>query len=729
VTDLFDLLRLDDLGRRRLSPYTVKTIHAFGLNALRRASESSADGGGARLIHKTEICDLIGAHLEAVSSDAAFKPERDDVCAGLAPKEAIEMLYNVRAERLKQLMDVDDDSLGAVSKEVLRRVRDDMLPSERSGGQRLVDFDEIIRELADSAQPIINTHDLLVVDEAQDLNRCQMQIVTNCINAGNRNILILGDDSQGIFHFSGAVHNTMKTIIQACETGGVRTSRHALFQNHRSTNQIVRASELLLPPSDCASRAGVRGNGDGPDVEACIAPTPEVEARRIAARAVDLVCKGMCDPSDIVILRHANWSWNDALLGAFKAEAIRKGVPFPVCILGAPTNTTISMKALAIIQVALGSERFVSDDLSAGLDLLRTFAKSVRCTRGVPALTMRVFAKVWETYRHGDIATLFMKRQNELMQSFREMLKEEEEGATNKVITTTLHPKKQKTLEGAYAVPTPSLKERNFIKTVSVLGNTCRVTKERLADAIANRVPMRPAVQDHLHASEQTKKSPSSSVRPDDFRTNLGGVAWIVVRDLVDHPFERTCANTDDSESLKLTIERDEIRSLVSALDVPLDDAPTYGVGVSVTPTVMDAAAAAWEAPISKMLGTLNDKEVEGKAKFATIHKYKGKEAPVAFVCGLKNPYGKVDAARRAALGPLHRPACNNKNGRNKCTCEDYNKQLDDIMEAMGAEKQRLHYVAASRAECRLYLSASASKYPLAVLENSGVGEEWQRMV
>ena len=726
VTSLFEELELDQLGVRRLFPSFVKTIHAFGLRALRCVNESG-DGGGAQVIHKAAICDLIKTHLDAVLEDESFQISRDDVCAGLAPKDAVELLYNVRAERLKQLMPLDDNSLGAVSKEVLSRVRTDMLANEASGGQRLVDFDDIIRELADSDQPIINEGDLLVVDEAQDLNKCQMQVVLNCLRAANRNVLVLGDDSQGIFQFSGAVHNTIKTILSSCEGDGIRFARHTLFQNHRSTNQIVHASEMLLPPSDAASRVGVRGNGDGVNVEVCIAPSPESEAKRIAERAIKLVSDGLCKPEDIVFLRHTNWGWTDPLLGAIKTEAKKNGILFPTCILGAPSNTTISMKVLAILQVALGSERFVAQDDSAGSDLLKIFAKSVRCTKGTPALTMKAFAKVWETFNHGDIATLFMKRQNELLECFRLLLKEEEDASPPSS-------KKQKTLTGGTV---SSVKENNFVETVRVLGKACKVVKQRFNDALQNRVPMGyavlddPAPADGRPTQVQMKKAPPPSARPEGFQTNLGGVAWIVIRDLVDHAFEKSIGS-DGKEPLKMTIEREEIHSLVSALDVPLSDATTFGDAAQAAPAAsgIDRVAEAWEAPISKLLGALLDKETSDKAKFSTIHKYKGKESGVAFVTALKDPYVRIDASRRAALGPFHRPACPNKNGRNSCACIHYKKQLDEIEEGMRAEKQRLHYVAASRARQRLFLSAADSNYPLAALTATGVGGggQWERM-
>jgi superfamily I DNA/RNA helicase len=728
VASLYDELEMEQLGVRRLFPSFVKTIHAFGLRALRCVNEA-ADGGGAQVIHKAAICDLIKTHLDAVLEDKSFEISRDDVCAGLAPKDAVELLYNVRAERLKQLMPLDDNSLGEVSKEVLSRVRKEMLANEASGEQRLVDFDEIIRELADSDQPIIHDGDLLVVDEAQDLNRCQMQVVLNCLRAGNRNVLVLGDDSQGIFQFSGAVHNTIKTILSACEGDGIRFARHTLFQNHRSTNQIVRASEMLLPPSDAASRVGVRGNGDGVGVEVCVAPSPETEARRIAERAIKLVADGLCKPEDMVFLRHTNWSWTDPLLGAIKTEAKKNGILFPTCILGAPSNTTISMKALAILQVALGSERFVAQDDSAASDLLKIFAKSVRCTKGTPVLTTRVFAKVWEAFNHGDIATLFTKRQNELLECFRLLLKEEEDASPPSS-------KKQKTLTGA-ELTSVGAKEKNFVETVRVLGQACRVVKQRLGDAVHNRVPMgyavldTPAPIDGRPTQTQMKKAPPPSARPEGFQTNLGGVAWIVIRDLVDHAFEKSIGS-DGKEPLKMTIEREEIHSLISALDVPLADATTFGDAAQAAPAAsgIDRVAEAWEAPISKLLGALLDKETSDKAKFSTIHKYKGKESGVAFVTALKDPYVRIDASRRAALGPFHLPACANKNGRNNCACMHYKKKLDEIEEGMRAEKQRLHYVAASRARQRLFLSAADSNYPLAALTATGVGGggQWERM-
>lgn len=698
VNALYDELDLSEFGVRRLSPMTVKTTHAFGLQAARYANEQSG-GTGVQIVHKATICDIIKQNLDKILEEEHSKFDSNDICFGLPPKHAVDMLYNVRGERMKQMMEIVDDSMGLVSAEVLKRVISDMLRHEASGGQRLVDFDEVVRNLADSEIPIIFENDLLIVDEAQDFNKCQMRTILNCLRAGNRNVLVLGDDSQGIFQFTGAVFNTLKTIIEECSAFGSRHTIYKLFQNHRSTNQIVAASELLLPKEDRSSRVNVKGNGDGAPVEVCVFKSNDIEARGIAQKAISLVSEKKYDVSDFVFLRHSNWAFNDPLVGALRAEASKQGVNFPIVILGQNTNSTISMKLVSIIQVAAGSEVFCTDE-SSGIDLLRVFTKSVRCTKGTPPLTMKVFETVWSISK-GDIATMFMRRQPELLECFKRLLKNEEDAALERADTN--NPQKRQKSDGT------SQKEKNFLETIRVLSKTCQLVRKRMENIVENKLPLAPlnlepfSSFDGKPVGQQAKKAPRDDTRP-SFDTPIGGLCWIVVRDLVDHSFE-------GSNGLKFDAQVDEIASAVSQLDIAL--VPRTEQHVSF----LERITATIESQVSNMLGKLHDKETTGKAILSTAHKFKGRERPVGIVSGLREPYVRIEDSRRAALGLLHEKGCYNTTGNKSCMCRMYTARLTEMRTGDEAEKRRLFYVAASRAKEKLFLTASYANHPLNALE------------
>ena len=153
-----------------------------------------------------------------------------------------------------------------------------------------------------------------MVDEAQDLSFCQVKVVLNTLTAG-ASVVVLGDDSQGIFQFSGALSNTIHELSDMARRNGVAVTEHRLMQNHRSTDAIVSASEAFLPDVDRAMRTDICGNGKpSVPVEGVYCQT----ARPAATRILDLVEKKDCTPGEIVVLRHKSFTYADELVKFLK---------------------------------------------------------------------------------------------------------------------------------------------------------------------------------------------------------------------------------------------------------------------------------------------------------------------------------------------------------------------------------------------------------------------------
>ena len=87
-----------------------------------------------------------------------------------------------------------------------------------------------------------------------DLTQAQVKIVMTCLNAGAC-VVLVGDTSQGINVFAGASENPIEQLVQWANLEDDLTVVHKRLNiNFRSTEQIVRASEAVLPDADRARR-------------------------------------------------------------------------------------------------------------------------------------------------------------------------------------------------------------------------------------------------------------------------------------------------------------------------------------------------------------------------------------------------------------------------------------------------------------------------------------------
>ena len=162
----------------------------------------------------------------------------------------------------------------------------------------------------------------------------------------------------------------------------------------------------------------------------------------------------------------------------------------------------------------------------------------------------------------------------------------------------------------------------------------------------------------------------------------LRALAFIFVRELVDHKFSNS-----DAYSLP---------RLVDAYDVPLTVELEFH-------TVEDQII----AQTSSLSAELTDTETNGKLVFSTIHRFKGRERPCAFLVDIKKPFSNPTPAKKASLSHTHDDGCNNRDGGGICECGGYRFGLERMQIAEKSEKFRLYYVAASRAQERLFLAFS----------------------
>lgn len=195
----------------------------------------------------------------------------------------------------------------------------------RSG---VMDFDDILLYtdilLANNPQicnEIAACFDYILVDEYQDTNRAQYSILRR-LTTHNKNICVVGDDSQSIYAFRGArIENifNFKEEYQGCKI--VR-----LEQNYRSTQMIVDAANRLIKcndqriPKTCFSKAE-----EGEPIEFWELDNEKEEADHIARTILTEMKKNGYSYKDFAILYRTN-----SQSRALEDGLIRRSIPYVI---------------------------------------------------------------------------------------------------------------------------------------------------------------------------------------------------------------------------------------------------------------------------------------------------------------------------------------------------------------------------------------------------------------
>lgn len=192
-----------------------------------------------------------------------------------------------------------------------------------------VDFDDILLYTdmilynnPDIRQETEAMYDYILVDEYQDTNTAQYSIL-NKLTRRNRNICVVGDDSQSIYAFRGARIENILNFRN--DYPGSRTIR--LETNYRSTGTIVEAANRLIAnnetriPKTCTS-----SKGKGRDIVLHECKNENTEGLYVANIIRNMVRYDGMKYSDFAVLYRTN-----AQSRALEDAMIQKQVPYVVC--------------------------------------------------------------------------------------------------------------------------------------------------------------------------------------------------------------------------------------------------------------------------------------------------------------------------------------------------------------------------------------------------------------
>lgn len=188
------------------------TMHSMGYRAVREAL------GGVR-VNNYRVQDILAELLEGDSRDLRRK---QPVLCGAVDKLVglckVNLVQGESVEELQTLADYYDIELNGCAAKVYELVPKVLERCRDVSQDRCVDFADMIWLPVALNLPVYR-YDLLLVDEAQDLNRCQQALA---LKAGNR-IVMVGDDRQAIYGFAGADCESLDRMIQTLKADPARS--------------------------------------------------------------------------------------------------------------------------------------------------------------------------------------------------------------------------------------------------------------------------------------------------------------------------------------------------------------------------------------------------------------------------------------------------------------------------------------------------------------------------
>lgn len=217
-----------ELGRRAPEHVTVSTLHSLGRRAVVKATKALIDEKGKKLEEIIKRLDQRGGDREwlglvkkAVSLAKATLTDASDFHA------LSEML-----ERYGIEVEVDEvPGLVALIPQVLDECKKQV---------NLIDFDDMIwLPVVTGLKP--ETFDWVFIDEAQDLNRSQIELALRACKKGGR-IVAVGDRHQSIYGFRGADTEAIPNIISR-----LKAKVMPLSITYRCPASHVKLAQMLVP--------------------------------------------------------------------------------------------------------------------------------------------------------------------------------------------------------------------------------------------------------------------------------------------------------------------------------------------------------------------------------------------------------------------------------------------------------------------------------------------------
>lgn len=307
------------LGDLSVNGITGGTFHSFANHILRRYSGLlgiPADFTIADTTDSEDIVDLVRKELHIEKHKKAF-PRKSRLV------EIISRSRNCSLS-IAEVVEQDYSGLAEFTKEIELVTKG---YGEYKRANRILDFDDLMEFLQDSLETnprflerIQSIYRYVMVDEFQDTNTVQKKIA-DLVASRDRNIMVVGDDSQSIYSFRGA---NFENILRFPET--YPDCRYIkLEQNYRSSQDILDFTNSLINKAQIGYKKSLfstKTRQGKPEVRRLF--DEEAEAEFIVDRILEQRERGI-PLNQIAVLYRASHHGNFV-----QAELLKRKIPYVV---------------------------------------------------------------------------------------------------------------------------------------------------------------------------------------------------------------------------------------------------------------------------------------------------------------------------------------------------------------------------------------------------------------
>lgn len=229
-----------ELQRRVPAGVEAMTMHSLGFKAVRQAF-SRVSANGAEWAVKDRTAAIMGGNFKDLRRHKFQVFRLVEELVGLCKVN----LKDGSQEDLAALLDhydLDTDGVRSMNEvfNLVPRVLDACRSPEKDGR---IDFDDMVW-LPVVLGLSVKRYDLLLVDERQDLNKCQMSLAL----MSGRRIVAVGDKSQSIYGFAGSDVNACENFVQMLKShGNGEVLQLPLTVTRRCGRAIVAEARKIVP--------------------------------------------------------------------------------------------------------------------------------------------------------------------------------------------------------------------------------------------------------------------------------------------------------------------------------------------------------------------------------------------------------------------------------------------------------------------------------------------------
>ena len=293
------------------------TFHSFANLTLRKYAKAAGLDSSFTILDQGDCEDVINL----IRSQAGFisKEKR------FPNKQTLNKVFSLSVNTGKKVSEIIEETYPHFWDDLDKILQIQTVFSEYKRKNNLLDYDDLLVYLKDfllefgpAAKSLLSTIKFVMVDEYQDTNKLQADIVRGLCQV-NKNVMVVGDDSQSIYSFRGA---NFKNIIEFPKLfNEVKIIK--LEENYRSVQPVLDFTNHIIANSVEKYEKHLYTRKNGGELPVIIAAASEnLQSKFIVEKILDLREEGVPLTDIAVLFRSSFFSFD------LEIELTKANIPF-----------------------------------------------------------------------------------------------------------------------------------------------------------------------------------------------------------------------------------------------------------------------------------------------------------------------------------------------------------------------------------------------------------------